>query len=157
MVLKIDSYFDDLKQNYRDSYDYYADLNHFEEGYDYEEDFQEEPEVVVAETQVQRRRRRSTRLAKPTFTNVPKSARGRWVRKRFGNKYYLGRIESVGPATGRESGKGDVESGQQYARVKFLDGDREDIDAQELKQILLLPTEERFYLSAEADGVRLAQ
>ena len=75
----------------------------------------------------------------------------------FGKKFFLGRIESVGAASGRESGKGDVETGQQFARVKFLDGDKEDIDAQELKWILLSPTEERFYLNAEADGVRLAQ
>lgn len=149
-------YFDDLKRKYQDSYDYYANLNSFEEGYDYEEDYQEEPEVVVAETQ-RGRRRRSGRRAKPTFTNVPKAAKGRWVRKQFGKKYFLGRIESVGTASGRESGKGDVETGQQFARVKFLDGDKEDIDAQELKWILLSPTEERFYLNAEADGVRLAQ
>ena len=58
---------------------------------------------------------------------------------------------------GRDSGRGDAESGQQYARVKFLDGDKEDIDSQELKGILLTPTEAKFYLTAEAEGVRPAQ
>eukprot|EP00618_Florenciella_parvula_P015802 CAMPEP_0119490838 /NCGR_PEP_ID=MMETSP1344-20130328/15890_1 /TAXON_ID=236787 /ORGANISM="Florenciella parvula, Strain CCMP2471" /LENGTH=71 /DNA_ID=CAMNT_0007526035 /DNA_START=566 /DNA_END=781 /DNA_ORIENTATION=- len=37
-------------------------------------------------------------------------------------------------------------TGQQFARVKFLDGDKEDIDAKELVYILLSPTEERALL-----------
>ena len=124
-----------MKRKYQDPHNYYANLNSFEEGCDYEEDYQEEPEVVVAETRRGRRSRRRDREAYVrTFTNIPKSARGHWVRKKFGGKVYLGRIESVGTATGRESGKGDVEAGQQFACVKFLGGYQEDIDAQELKE-----------------------
>ena len=143
-------YFDKLKRIYKASYDYYASLNKFEEGYEYDEDFQEPPEVAVAQAGTRANK-------KAAFTNVPKRAKGRWVRKKFGKDYFLGRIESVGPARGRDSGRGDAESGQQYARVKFLDGDKEDIDSQELKGILLTPTEAKFYLTAEAEGVRPAQ
>ena len=79
---------------------------------------------------------------------MPKNVKGRFVRKRFNDgNYYLGLIKSVGRAKGRLQSEGDDEDKTIYANVVYEDGDREDVDFNELSDIILSKAEERVYIN----------
>ena len=70
------------------------------------------------------------------------------MRKQFSDgEYYLGLIKSVGRAKGRLQSDGDEEDKTIYANVVYEDGDREDVDFDELSDIILSKAEETVYLN----------
>ena len=74
--------------------------------------------------------------------------KGRFVRKQFSDgNHYLGLIKSVGRAKGRLQSDGGEEDKTTYANVLYEDGDREDVDFNELSDIILSKAEETVYLN----------
>ena len=70
------------------------------------------------------------------------------MRKLFNDgQYYLGIIKSVGRAKGRLKSEDEEEDKTVYANVMYEDGDQEDADFDELKDIILTKAEERAYIN----------
>ena len=140
-------YLDEIRNQYIDSYDFYVAMNKYDKNFDYTAPVQQ-PAPVEPVLSISRRRRRPRAPPKPKVKNVPQNLKGRFVRKQFtdGN-YYLGLIKSVGRAKGRLESEGDDEDKTIYANVVYEDGDREDVDFNELSDIILSKAEERVYLN----------
>ena len=133
-------YFDEIRNQYIDSYDFYVAMNKYDKNFDYTAPV--EPVLSVSH-----RRCRPRAPPKPKVKNVPQNLKGRFVRKQFSDgNYYLGLIKSVGRAKRRLESEGDDEDKTTYANVVYEDGDREDVDFNELSDIILSKAEERVYL-----------
>ena len=140
-------YLDEIRNRHIDSYDFYVAMNKYDKNFDYTAPVQQ-PAPVEPVLSVSRRRRRPRAPPKPKVKNVPQNLKGRFVRKQFSDgNYYLGLIKSVGRAKGRLESEDDDEDKTIYANVVYEDGDREDVDFNELSDIILSKAEERVYLN----------
>ena len=139
-------YFDEIRNRHIDSYDFYVAMNKYDKNFDYTAPVQQPtPEPVLS---IKRCSRRLKVPTKPKVKNVPQNLKGRFVRKRFSDgKYYLGLIKSVGRAKGRLESESGEEDKTIYANVVYEDGDREDVDFNELSDIILSKAEERVYIN----------
>ena len=145
-VNEILEYFPALKRKYRDSYEYYVYKNKFEDDADYTATFQGDNEPVAITPPKPKKRAK----------NVNKGFIERFIERTMDDgQRYLGYIESVGTAQGRDDGLGD-NNDQIYANVVYIatrnakkpqyNGAKEQLDDDEIKQMLVDKRRERFVL-----------